>query len=123
MSTPELLAKLDAQTRAQVDAFLDLLTPAIHQAPGAPGFPLSLLLLAPSADCGQSLVQWLHLCDATVPQKPDAWAHAVHLTRDLLVLLAKLDTDFDLGMGLPLAQLMGKHPLLLPTAPSTTTPH
>lgn len=110
MSDPLPTEKIEAQTREQVAAWLEKVAEGIRQRPGAQDYPLSVLLMAPTLDDAASKVHWMTLCGVSAPNRPDGWAHALYLSRDLLAMLARLDADFSLGMTL-LPGLIAMHPL------------
>lgn len=103
-------AKIEAQTRQQVDAWLAQVNEGIRAEPGAPEYPLSVLMLASALDEKASRLHWMLLADAKLGDKPNGWAQALYLSRDLLTVLARLDNDFQLGMHL-LPAVIAAHPL------------
>lgn len=103
-------AKIEAQTREQVDAWLATVLESIQAEPGAPEYPLSVMLLASSLDDKASKLHWMLLADTKVANHPNGWAQALYLSRDLLTVLARLDHDFGLGMHM-LPAVIAAHPL------------
>lgn len=110
MDNPNPTAKIEDQTRDQTAKWLESVTEMIRSQPGSPSYPLSVLLLASSLDDASSKLHWMTLADTKVPNRPNGWAQALYMSRDLLLVLARLDEDFKLGMHL-LPAVIAAHPL------------
>lgn len=111
METTDNTARIQAQTREQMNAWLDAVNELIRAKPGAPEYPLSVLLLASSMDEKASKLHWMTLADVDAGKDhPNGWAQALYLSRDLLTVLARLDEDYQLGMHM-LPAVIASHPL------------
>lgn len=97
--------------RKNVATWLETIIPLLRQAPTSPTFPSSVMLLAPVHQSSGSPLAWIKTIEMTTPEHPDGWLHAMQLSRDLLLLLAQLDIDFQLGIP-GIANLVAGHPLL-----------
>ncbi len=111
MSAPSSHDELVKQVRKHLNDWMGSVEERLRLPPTDPNFPSSVLLLAPIHGNTGSPLAWLKTINVTTPDHPDGWLHALQLSRDLLCLLAQLDTDF--GLGIPrINELVIGHPLL-----------
>ncbi|MES2347011.1 MAG: hypothetical protein V4641_05505 [Pseudomonadota bacterium] len=102
--------KIEAQLRHLVADWLERAVLNVRHGPGASDFPMSVLLLASPQDAEAPIANYMLLCQATYPGRPDGWAQAMHTTRDMIALMIRMDNDFGLGLSL-LPALAAQHPL------------
>lgn len=105
-------ARVEAQTRELTAEWMERVIKALQGAPGAPEYPLSVLLLSSPVEPDRAVVTWMTLCDAHIADWPNGKAQALYMSRDLLTMLARLDADFKLGMQL-LPAVIATHPLFV----------
>lgn len=107
----DLPEQLEKTIRESAEKFMEQAIEALKSGIGTPGFPLSLMFLASTQDEKASRFTMLSPCTTTAPGKPDGWAQALYLSRDLLRVMLTLNDDYNLGLG-GLALVAAQHPLI-----------